>query len=309
MPDTTQHSLLCYASFCTTDEPVHAMRYHWPAARGHGWCSRDHWYVGLVEAGPLELRLPDGSAHTIPVGTGWIVPSDSSHLITPLERSGTVESALLFRRDFIAAAATLLDRPQTPGFPWSAGAPPLAFAFPAGDLERLEHLVNELIMRPPGMHNAMAALALLLHLRDHRTRSPYADLPPWLRAGMIRMRSPTHFAEGLPALARLCERSIDHINRVVRARRGCTATRLLNDLRMECAAARLRLTDERIHTVAEMVGIDDHSHFYRLFKRAYGTTPRRYRLAPRPVMRGERSGLEVQQPAGIEQHQHRPPIV
>ena len=51
-----------------------------------------------------------------------------------------------------------------------------------------------------------------------------------------------------------------------------------NERRMEYAALMLGSTDTSIENIAHDCGIENLSHFYRLFRARYGVTPRRYRL-------------------------------
>ena len=74
---------------------------------------------------------------------------------------------------------------------------------------------------------------------------------------------------------------MDYVNRVIRRHRGCTATDLLNDLRMELAGARLRHTSDNVQAIAESVGFSNMGHFYKLFTARYRMKPHAYRQAKR----------------------------
>jgi transcriptional regulator GlxA family with amidase domain len=84
---------------------------------------------------------------------------------------------------------------------------------------------------------------------------------------------------GVPALARLVGRGVDHLNRVVRAGQGRTATELVTAMRLDWAASALRMGDRPIADIAADVGLANLGHFYRCFRARFGATPRRYRLA------------------------------
>lgn len=58
---------------------------------------------------------------------------------------------------------------------------------------------------------------------------------------------------------------------------GGTLNEYIVDLRMKKAAALLRSTSAPVSSIAEQVGIDNLSYFYRLFKKIYGCTPKEFR--------------------------------
>jgi AraC family transcriptional activator of pobA len=76
-------------------------------------------------------------------------------------------------------------------------------------------------------------------------------------------------------------RSLDHLNRNLRAESGITLGGLLNELRLAEATRLLRGSDAEIGAVAEAVGMDDQNYFSRWFRRLTGQTPTRWRAAMR----------------------------
>jgi AraC family transcriptional regulator len=72
-----------------------------------------------------------------------------------------------------------------------------------------------------------------------------------------------------------------HLARMYRARYGESIGEHGRRLRLEWAAQRLVRTDEEIASIAARAGFADQSHLTREFKRRYGVTPGRFRLAHR----------------------------
>jgi AraC family cel operon transcriptional repressor len=102
--------------------------------------------------------------------------------------------------------------------------------------------------------------------------------PDWLAKALERVREPAWFSQGATGLVRAAGRSPEHVARTVRARLGCTPSDCVNRARMDYAARELRLGSRSIVEIALECGIRDLSHFYALFRAAFGKTPRRYRL-------------------------------
>ena len=91
-------------------------------------------------------------------------------------------------------------------------------------------------------------------------------------------------AGGVENFLRLCGRSREHVARTVRQHLGTTPTEHVNRLRMAHARRQLEMGDRDILEVALDCGIGNLSHFYDLFRRDTGTTPRAYRLAHRRAL-------------------------
>lgn len=107
------------------------------------------------------------------------------------------------------------------------------------------------------------------------------EMPLWLATACEAMRDEARLCEGVPALVRLTGKSHEHLSRTVRRCLGLSPSAWVNRRRMEAAARRLAETEMPIVEVALGSGIEDLSHFYRLFKAEYGITPGRFRRRDR----------------------------
>lgn len=81
------------------------------------------------------------------------------------------------------------------------------------------------------------------------------------------------------SLSELFNVSGRHLNRLVRQQYGKSIVDVLHDIRIARAKRLLLETDEKVITIATMVGYDDSSFFTRLFQRHVGCSPSRYRTA------------------------------
>jgi len=118
------------------------------------------------------------------------------------------------------------------------------------------------------------------------TRTPRPPMPDWLATGLARCRGEVkHFGRGTPALAQLAGRSPEHVARTLRECTGRTPTDCLNEMRMSHAAQQLAVTNRKILDIAMECGFDSLGHFYALFYKAQGCSPRAYRMRfqPRPI--------------------------
>jgi len=102
--------------------------------------------------------------------------------------------------------------------------------------------------------------------------------PEWLALACREIVRPEHFADGTRGFARLAGRSPAHVARATVRWLGTTPTEIVNAARMEFAARQLAGTARPIMEIALDCGLNNLSHFYALFRRRYGLSPRRYRL-------------------------------
>ena len=101
--------------------------------------------------------------------------------------------------------------------------------------------------------------------------------PQWLARACEGMRDPDALREGVPLLIERTGRSHEHVSRTFKRVFGQTPSSWVNGLRMELAARMLVSEDWQIPEVALACGIEDLSHFYRLFRQTYGVSPMKYR--------------------------------
>lgn len=110
--------------------------------------------------------------------------------------------------------------------------------------------------------------------------------PDWLEHARREIARPEHFAGGTPAFARLAGRSASHVSRATERWWGCTPTDVVNAARIDHAARQLAETSRPILDIMFDCGLTNLSHFYALFRKRHGVSPRRYRLQAHPTVRG-----------------------
>lgn len=89
-----------------------------------------------------------------------------------------------------------------------------------------------------------------------------------------------HYADGsLTEVAALLHCDVSSLSREIHRKTGKTYTELVQEKRLTQAAFLLRSTDRKVEDVALAVGYENISYFHRIFRSAYGMSPRHYRLA------------------------------
>ncbi len=164
---------------------------------------------------------------------------------------------------------------------WSPSVLPATYVLSGPRMERAINTAQELQTAHRTLVRIEEFLLTLMvrvvDIPDH----PGGRLPDWLVAACNEARDPDVFRGGAAALVAVAGRGHEHVCRAMKRHLGLTPTAYINRIRMEQAALMLATSNLPVPDVAFSCGIENLSHFYRIFRRHYGSTPRAYRLEHR----------------------------
>lgn len=173
-------------------------------------------------------------------------------------------------------------------WPWAGGDLPASMRLSARRVGELGRHVLELQNQGQTARALDRFLLNLLSVLETRQRVgeiKTSDMPAWLENGTQRFVADREaIVSGIPALARCCAKSREHVSRSVRIHMGVSTTEWVTAIRLDLAESDLRLTDKTILDVAMDCGMPNLANFYLRFKRRFGVTPRRYRLGARALV-------------------------
>jgi AraC family transcriptional regulator, dual regulator of chb operon len=246
---------------------------------GGGWRLHCHDFAEVfwVVAGSAAHDIA-GHAHVLRPGDIVFVRPEDAH-------SCRVERSLyIVNCSFPLATVAPLASRLGGRWPWRPGMQPCITRLSPAAMRRLADLVDDL---PPNQPDDLDRDALLLEVIRLLHRTPgggeAVGLPAWLQEAVEVFADPRHLPGGTRRLAELAGRSPEHLSRCIRAAQGRTATDLVNAVRLRWAAAVLREDDRPVAAVAEACGLPHQTHFYRLFRRLFATTPQGWRDAAHQV--------------------------
>lgn len=243
----------------------------------HDFCE-----IFWIEQGLARHLRPSGEER-LEAGDCLAVPPAMAHGLLAADHQGFSVVNIAMPAEVLAFARSRWSGP----WPWGEvadDARPLRLG-PAA-LARLGAWLDDLRLGAPLLDAEATALVVLREVarrEDERDR----DLPAPLQralAGLAAGDLPLDLAP--PLLARACGWSITHLNRVVRAARGCTTTALLDRLRLERAERLLRLDPRAVTAIALACGFPSLPHFYRRFTATHGCSPGAYRRRQREGVLG-----------------------
>ncbi len=167
-----------------------------------------------------------------------------------------------------------------PLFFWSREDLPYSQILDSAQMQRLQKWTDHLSTCPNApLHFDWFLLDLFHSLQPNKIFGKEdAQMPERLTLALRQIREPQHFSGGVHRLAKLAGCSLQHLNRLLKKHRALPAGEIVTEARLRHAARQLRLTDRKIVDIGLEVGYNNLGHFYLLFKKRYGHTPRQFRL-------------------------------
>lgn len=103
------------------------------------------------------------------------------------------------------------------------------------------------------------------------------DMPLWMKSLILEAEGRCTEILKVGDLARMADRSPEHLSRSFRTFLGKTPSGWLNDQKLERAALLLEHSNAAVLDIALSLGFDNLGYFYRLFKQRYAVPPAEYR--------------------------------
>ncbi len=244
--------------------------------------SHDYFELFLVDRGTAH-HLVNGSVQRLKPGSVVFIRPEDTHSYEEISEDFEIINMLIPGETIHALFQYLGD-----GFdPERLLTPPLPPLAQVAQTEReaivqdLEQLIlarrihrdgSDSMFRVTLLHIIVSCFPILPDQRK-------TEIPIWLHWLVLEMMKKENFTGGLPVMQRLVGKSEEHISRSCRKYLHKSPTELINDFRLEHAARSIASTNEKIVDISQDVGFESLSHFYHLFKKAYGVSPLEFRRA------------------------------
>ncbi len=247
-----------------------------PPANAH---AQDYCELFWIESGQGCHHL-NGERRFMETGYLALIREDDQHGFSAWEEGGRM-SLINFafptrlwhqiRDNFFPGAARFFDRKQIEDREFHLGV---------DDRERFRQMGFDLAAGHWNSTNASAFLLGVLALLSNRQRAQAtpSPAPDWLTQAARAIESWPNFVEGVPGFVRIAGRSHEHVCRDCRRYLGTTPRDLVNQARLKWATMQLETTPKQIIEIASECGFENLGHFYKQFRAATQTTPRKYRL-------------------------------
>lgn len=236
----------------------------------------DYFELMLVEHG-RTVHWINGARETLGAGDlVFIRPADAHGFMADSDRGCRILN-VMFGAD---SAAFLLGRYAEAfagRFFWRRAAAPLTLRLTGALFDRAVDMTLSLRgMARSRLRIETYLLSMMTTALDgHTNIDPSA--PQWLIDACEAARRPEVFRKGAAGFVEAAGRGREHVCRQARRHLGATPTQYVNRIRIRHAAKLLAGSSMRLDQIAGECGVTNQSHFHKLFRDAYGTTPSAYR--------------------------------
>jgi len=158
---------------------------------------------------------------------------------------------------------------------WTKSNLPFSIQLDTNQINELSAIADRIISLP---HNKLELDFIMIHIFRlvHILEVEQSQIPHWLAYAIENYNTPEKFKKGIRGFVELTERSVDHVNRVLKKKLKQTLTETVTKARLLYASQQLTMTNSSIKSICFECGFDSVSYFYRLFKKYSGCTPLEY---------------------------------
>lgn len=249
-----------------------------------------HDYVEMVYgcSGVVE-HIVDGKSIRLRPGELLFLGQKAVHQVLPAGRDDIAVNFIVLP-EFFSGALSAIGQEATPlrqfllDCLFCRGVGPSCLHFQVADDKPIQNLAENLLITllhdTPNRRRVsqMTMTLLFLQLLSHTDKLDW-DAQEDTILKLLRYVEGHYAAASLTQAAQLLHTDLSSLSRLVRRQTGKTFTQLVQEKRLAQAAFLLKTTRQNVDDVALAVGYENASYFHRIFRAAYGLSPRQYRLA------------------------------
>lgn len=143
---------------------------------------------------------------------------------------------------------------------------------------RIAYLSTITYNSPENLKTALRIMLIELFISHfYNYLPPTKKTPLWLERLLVTMRSDGNFALGIDRMVELSGKTREHLSRTVKKHLGQTLTEIINEIRINYIANRLKSSKASITDIVLDSGFNSMSRATYLFKEKHGQTMREFR--------------------------------
>ena len=223
------------------------------------------------------IHLVNGQAIAVEKGHLCMIRPNDTHTFR-VEGNNTglvVTNVAFFKKDLDTFNKRYF--PDSTNYFQSNNPLPFTYKLNTEQLNEISSITDYIIARPKTYLQLDLLVLHLFKILDGSGQIKQSDMPYWLQYAIEQYQSPHAFRNGVAGFTALCQRSTDHVNRVIKLHLNQTLTETVTRLKINYAAQRLTMTNIPIKTISHDCGFKTIGHFYKVFKKYQGMTPKAFR--------------------------------
>lgn len=254
-----------------------------------------HDYVEVVYmCSGQTTHIVNGRTFTLKQGDLLFLGQNATHEVCKAGE-GDVAVNFIVLPDFFTAALTAIGEEETPLRRFlvdclcGQNTGPGYLHFEISGVRPVQNLVENLLWTlledMPNKRNIsqMTMALLFLQLLGHTDTLKNDDRDDAAVLRVLQYVETNYTAGSFAELAQMLHYSPSWLSREIKRKTGKTFTQLVQERRLAQAAFLLKNTDRNVADISVAVGYENISYFHRTFARAYGRSPRSYRLQERTL--------------------------
>ena len=207
-----------------------------------------------------------------------IMPGDLHQFIKPnVEESSSFHRDILFSTDYFKKVCDSYSSFLFEDL--SQKKYHLLFKLSPEQFSQIENYISTLILDRKSETYDMMVYSLCTYFINI-VLSQYLQLsthPQWITSLLSVLNNPVNLSYSLASLTKDVNFTHSYMCRDFKKHVGITMTEYFNNQKMYYAHALLTTSSISIEKICEMIGINNVSHFYKLYKKVYGSTPKKAR--------------------------------
>lgn len=238
-----------------------------------------HEFVELLipTSGNVQ-HLLNGKRSVLSVGESiLLMPGDMHQFLPPQDKASYFHRDVLFDSDYFKQVCngyspTLFEE-------LSNKKHHLQFRLSPEQFSQIETYISSFILsKDENLQNllvySLATFLINIALSQSLQVSSY---PQWITSLLSVLNNPVNLSEDLTTLTKNINFTPSYMCRDFKKHVGVTMTEYFNNQKMYYAHALITTSNLSIDKICELVGVNNLSHFYKLYKKVYGVTPKKAR--------------------------------
>ena len=225
----------------------------------------------------VGTHILNGKKYPVRFGDACILTPNDIHGFEPVKGSETKHMDVCIEAGYFKSVFDYFSPTQSASF-FNGNA--VTFKLSAEKLQKIDHYVPLLFLTPTEetyKTTAKILVSIFIELIIANSAEKQPLMPDWLFRLLGDFNSRCNFQCPISDITGKYAYNANYMRRIFKEYTGITMTEYFNRQKMDYAYTLLTSTDKPVETICEIVGFNNISYFYHLFKEIYTATPNQLR--------------------------------